>query len=127
MIRLPMLFCERSFGVFFFIWGWILILDSFISASHTGVFYGYLERHFPGWVWGLIMIIIGTCRWIAHRTNSTRWRLRLSFATFVLLSIISSVALLAQLWVVTAPLCLFITYISYWCHGAIVRDVRIGL
>lgn len=122
-----MLFCERSFGVFLFVWGVFLILDSWLSASHVGLFYGRMQEYMPSWAWGTVMIAISLARFIAFRAESARYRVGLSVVTLVLMVVIASIAVWSGLWGATAPLAGFVAYIAYWCHTALLRDLRLGL
>lgn len=122
----PMLFCEKTFGKFFFLWGLILILDYLFLDSNHGIFYGHLERYMPGWGWGTLFLFIGTAKWAAHRLRSRRCRVLCSAITFILLLIIASIAIFTGLWGATAPLALFAAYISFWCHRSMLRDTHVA-
>lgn len=122
-----MLFCEQSFGIFFFVWGIVLIADDFYGISSIGLFYGQLQRYMPGWVWGAAMIAIAVGRFIAHRYRSTRFRVVFSTATCVLLVSIAAVAVWARLWGGSVPLVSFVAYTAFRCHSAMLRDMHYGL
>lgn len=120
-------FCERYFGIFFVVWGLILILDHFLSIAAYGLFLGRLESYFPGWTWGVILLAIGMGRYVAFKLHCNSWRVLLSGATLVVLTVIASVAVFTRLWAATAPLSVFVAAISYWSHKALLRDLRYGL
>lgn len=122
-----MLFCERVFGVWFLLWGLLLILDTFTSIAHRGLFYGHLEQYLPGWMWGLVFIAIAVARWVAYRKKSRCWRVTLSTVTFVLLVVIATIAASTKLYAATLPLAAFAAYVAWWCHRQLLRDVRLGL
>lgn len=122
-----MLFCERVFGVWFLLWGVVLILDTVTPIATRGIFFGHLEAYLPGWAWGVVFILIAMARWQAYRTQSRPWRVGLSAATFVLLVIIAAIAATTKLYGATLPLATFAAYVAWWCHRALLRDTRLGL
>lgn len=122
-----MLFCERAFGVWFLLWGMLLLVDAVTPIARRGIFFGHLEAYLPGWGWGVIFILVAVARWLAYRAQSRRWRVGLSATTFVLLVIVSSIAAAARLYGATLPLAGFAAYVAWWCHRAILRDSRLGL
>lgn len=119
--------CEKSFSLFFILWGGFLLLDHLFNLSHHGLFYGYLESYLPSWLWGNGFVLLGVARLAAFYLRSKFWRCNLALVTFILLTLISSVALYTRLWAATAPLALFATYISFWCYRSTLRDVNLGL
>lgn len=121
-----MLFCERSFGTFFVLWGLWLVLEKFVVFGR-GLFYNRLDHYLPTCAWGSLLILIGVSRYIAFKRRSKPWRLRLSLLTFLMLVIISAVAFSSGLWAATGPLSAFLAYIAFWCHGALIRDIGLGL
>lgn len=125
--RSSMFFCERAFGGFFVLWGLALIADRFANVSLRGLFYGSLENYMPGWCWGVLLLTLGLSRWWAFHAQSRRWRVRLSGTTFVVMVAIASVAVWTGLWAATAPLAAFAAYVAFWCHTAMLRDLRLGL
>lgn len=120
-------FCERYFSWFFILWGLVLYIDAALLTAHRGLFLGRLEHYFPGWAWGSLMIAIGIGRLIAFAVDNCCWRIWLSMLTFVLLSVIAALALASGLWAATAPLATFVAAIAYWCHVALLRDLRLGI
>ncbi len=122
-----MLFCERAFGIWFLLWGLLLLVDTLTPIAQRGIFLGHLESYLPGWTWGTLFILIAVARWQAYRTQSRWWRVWLSGATFVLLVIITSIAAIAGLYGATLPLAGFAAYVAWWCHAALLRDIRLGL
>lgn len=122
-----MLFCERAFGVWFLLWGLLLLVDTVSPVSHRGIFYGHLEGYLPGWGWGILFIVIAIGRWWAYRRQSRCWRVRLSVVTFVLLVIVAAIAATTGLLAATFPLSAFAAYVAWWCHQALLRDTRLGL
>lgn len=125
--RTPMLFCERAFGVWFLLWGLILIVDTATPIARRGLFFGHLETFLPSWTWGIIFIVIALGRWQAYRKRSRCWRVRLSAVTFVLLLVVAAMAATTGLFAATVPLTLFAAYVAWWCHQALLRDTRLGL
>lgn len=122
-----MLFCERVFGVWFLLWGLLLLLDTVTPLSRRGIFFGHLEEFLPGWAWGLVFIAIAVGRWLAYRRRSACWRVTLSTVTFVLLVVIATIAASTKLYGATLPLAAFAAYVAWWCHRALLRDLRRGL
>lgn len=119
-----MFFCERSFGVFFLLWGLVLVLSPSAPLMRQGIFLSHLEQYMSSRYWGLLLIIIGVLRFVAFRLDSLRWRLNFSFVSFVLLSIIATIATYTRLWAATAPISWFVVYVSFWCHRSLLRDLR---
>lgn len=122
----PMPFCERAFGLFFLLWGAILLIDS-VFAPIAGRFAGRLEHYAPTWLWGSVFVIIAVARWAAYRFSSNKWRVWLSFASCIMLVIVAATAFSAGLWSATTPLAGMLAYIAFWCHSALLRDIRYGL
>lgn len=123
----PIPFCERSFSLFFLVWGLSLLLDYQFGLGTKGIFQGKLETYLPSCVWGNGFALIGFGRLIAFYLHSSSWRVRFAFVHFIVLLIIASIAIYSRLWATTAPLSLFIAYISFWCYRATKRDVELGL
>lgn len=122
-----MLFCERSFGIFFLLWGLVLVIDDLTGIHHVGEFYLHLRRYMPGWSWGALLMAIGLARFWAFRSNSRGWRIALSMVSCIVLVSIAALAFWAGRFIGTAPLAMFTAYIAFWCHAAMLRDVRLGL
>lgn len=122
-----MLFCEQSFGTFFFIWGFVLIADDFYKISSVGLFYGHLQQYMPGWAWGCALVAIAIGRFTAYRYKSDRFRIVFSVMTCMLLVSIGAVAAWAELWSGAVPLISFIAYTAFRCHSAMLRDMHLGL
>lgn len=123
--RLP--FCERYFGPFFILWGVVLILDHYFHLAARGLFYNHLDHYLPGWAWSAVLITIGATRLYAAWYRHTALRIHLSGATFVLLTVVAAIAWYTGLWAATAPLASFVAVVAYWCHSALLRDLRHGL
>lgn len=117
--------CERYFGVFFLLWGLVLILAPSAPLVVQGLFFSYLEKYMSSRYWGVLLAAIGILRFVSFRLRSIRWRLNLSFISFVLLSIIAAIATYTRLWAATAPLAWFVVYVSFWCHRSLLRDLRV--
>lgn len=122
-----LLYCERMFGVFFLLWGLILQVDNFVPLPRHGVFFTHLELIAPGWVWGVVMIVIALARYFAWRLDSARWRLGLSSMTLIFLWIIAGVAFWEGLWGISFPLAAFAAIIAQSCHRMLARDIELGL
>lgn len=122
-----MLFCERSFGIFFLAWGLLLQANHFTRLAPHGSFLSHLESYAPGWVWGVGMILIGVGRYIAFRYKSARWRIRLSSFTLFYLWMIAFVAAWGGLWGATFPLALFVALLATEFHRMLARDIELGL
>lgn len=122
-----MLFCERSFGVFLLLWGTLLLIDNLVTVARLGLFYGQMQSYMPSWAWGALMIGLAISRFLAFKSQSAAWRVRLSAATFVLMVVIASISAWTGLWGATAPLAGFVAYVAFWCHSALLRDLRLGL
>lgn len=122
----PMPFCERSFGTFFVIWGLILLMEGWLGAAQ-GLFFGRLESYMPAWAWGTVLSSIGVARYFAFRRKSAPWRRRLSTLTLIVLVVIAAIAIATGLWGATAPLAVYVACVAYWCHVALLRDMRLGL
>jgi len=125
--RPHMLFGERAFGAFFLLWGCILIADTFFPIAHHGLFLGEFEHVMPTCAWGIWFALLGAARFVAFRLRSACWRLRLSLISFLLLAIIAAMSLYSGLWAATAPLTIFVAYVSFWAHHRLRRDLRLGL
>lgn len=119
-----MLFCERSFGILFLIWGVILILDRIIITAQKGFLFAQLEAYMPGWCWGILLFSIGVGRWLAHRCHCSKWRIWLSLCTLIIMTIIATLAAWTGLWNATAPLAAFCAYVAWWCHRSLLRDIK---
>lgn len=120
-------FCERSFGLFFALWGLVLFLEGLLSHTTQGLFFGRLEHYMPSWAWGSVLSAIGVARYFAFRYKSACWRRRLSTLTLIVLVTIAAIAIATGLWAATAPLAVFVASVAYWCHIALLRDMRLGL
>lgn len=120
-----MFFSERAFGLFFLLWGLVLVLGKdTITPIREGMFLAYLEEYMSGRCWGTLLLIIGILRWVAFRYQSIRWRLNLSLISFVVVAVVAAISVYTRLWSATAPLALFVTYVAFWCHKSLVRDLR---
>lgn len=127
MTQRRMLFGERTFGVFFLLWGLLLQLDTLIPLSPNGIFFFELKCYAPSWLWGSGMIAIGVGRYIAYRKHSARWRLTLSSATIIVLWLIAGVALWARLIGATFPLACFVALLAQGFHRMLAKDIQLGL
>lgn len=120
-----MFFCERSFGILFVLWGIVLIIGKgSILPIREGIFFSYLEQYMSGRCWGMILLIIGMSRWVAFRFQSAQWRINLSLVSLIFLTVIATIAIYTRLWSATAPLACFSVYVAFWCHRAMIRDLR---
>lgn len=128
--RPRMLFGERTFGLYFVLWGLLLQLDHLDHVFHLspdGIFFFELECYAPGWLWGSAMLAIGIGRYFAHRANHAKWRMRLSSATIVVLSLIAGVSIWAGLIGATAPLACFAVFLAIGFHRMLAKDIALGL
>jgi hypothetical protein len=121
-------FCEKAFGIFFVLWGTLLIASgAFSYLVVVGLFHARLESYLPTWAWGSVMVVIGIGRYLAFRLDHRSSRIRFSAGTVIMLTLIAASAVASGLWITTAPPTIFLAFVSYWCHIALLRDMRLGL
>lgn len=126
-VQRRMLFGERSYGIFFVLWGISLQIDCWTRISPRSSLFSELEFYAPGWVWGLTMILIGIGRFFAHRARSSKWRIRLSSLTIIVLWLVAATALWAGMIGATFPLACFAAVLAQGFHRMLARDIELGL